>query len=52
METVLFGANLSANLGFADHTVLLETCVETSQLETIISVDTRVDTSPVDTGLV
>ena len=64
METVLFGANLRANLWFANHTVLLETCVETSCLEAIyywllivvtgyyFSVDTRVDTSPVDTGLV
>ena len=61
METMLFGANLSANLGFANHTVLLETCVETSCLETIyywllivvtgyyFSVDTRVDTTSMDT---
>lgn len=67
METVLFGANLTANLranlGFANHTVLLETCVETTRLETIyfwllivvtgyyFLVDTSLDTSPVDTGL-
>lgn len=60
-KTVLFGANLSANLGFANHTVLLETCVEISCLETIyywllivvtgyyFSVDTRVDTTSMDT---
>lgn len=48
-------------LGFANHTVLLETCVETSCLETIyywllivvtgyyFSVDTRVDTTSMDT---
>lgn len=35
METVLFGANLRANLGFANHTVLLETCAETSRMETM-----------------
>lgn len=57
METMLFGANLSANLGFANHTVLLET----SRLETIyywllivvtgyyFLVDTRVDTTSMDT---
>lgn len=57
METMLLGANLSANLGFANHTVLLET----SRLETIyywllivvtgyyFLVDTRVDTTSMDT---